>query len=461
MSGPKVINIEAIKRKQQRACDRRLRQLESAIASWRESCRKAGTIDETADAAAIATMERYKAMRDADLLRALSELPRHIQFFQAEDGEARKAAVEQARSIRERRRRIEFAAAAVQRELEASGNVPSGDLREVAARAEMGGNADLAQLEGIVQRELERAAQARSTRESAEREGRLVTLAAEFHGLAASVVLRDWLSAPVASRKPDKDDRLTNLMAEIEAWGEPSDLAPFLDRARAIPSEPDRNRRELLTDSLVLQLSEYRRSQRRRIELKARLQEALAVLEPFRSAEAAEWRVRVEREGSGEMSGAEALVAEVEAWCAAEEKREDAQLRRQAVLSALSELGYEVREGMAVAWADQGRIIVQRPSETDYGVELVSPGNGSALQARVVAFDRPGRGEGDGQRDKEVEEAWCSDLGHVQELMRKAGCEAEIRNATKAGAVRLKVVPGLGVPTEARSNAYLARQQRT
>ena len=239
-------------------------------------------------------------------------------------------------------------------------------------------------------------------------------------------------------------------------------MAPFLGRARAIPSESDRNRRELLTDSLVLDLSEHRRSQRRRIELKAHLEEALAALAPFRSVEAAEWRMRVEREASGEMAGAATLVAEVEAWCAAEEKREDAELRRLAVLSALSELGYEVREGMAVAWADEGRIVVRKPSDTNYGLELVSPGDASALQARVVAFDHAGRGEGDRQREQEVEEAWCSDLGRMQELMKKAGCEAELRRATPAGAVRLKVVAGLGMPTrEVPSKAASDRQLRS
>ena len=234
MSGPKVINIEAIRRQQQRACDRRLRQLEIAIASWSESCRKAGTLDETADAAAIATLERLKVMRDADLLRALSELPGQIQFFQAEDAEARKAAVERARSVRERRRRIELAAAAIQRELQDSGDALSGDLRQVAARAGTAGDSELARLEAVVQRELESATQARSTREGKEQQERLVKLAAEFRGSATPVALRDWLAGQAGSAKLDKDDRLTNLLAEIEAWGEPDELAPFLDRARCL-----------------------------------------------------------------------------------------------------------------------------------------------------------------------------------------------------------------------------------
>jgi hypothetical protein len=229
------------------------------------------------------------------------------------------------------------------------------------------------------------------------------------------------------------------------------------DVVQARNPEPDRNRWDLLTDSLVLDLSEYRRSQRRRVELRARLREALAALEPFRSAEAAEWRIRVEHEASSDMAGAEALVAGVEDWCAAQEKREDGELRRQAVLSALSELGYEVREGMAVAWAEQGRLVVRKPSDTNYGVELVSPGNAAALQARVVAFDHPARGEGNRQREKEVEEAWCSDLGRMQQLMKKAGCEAEIRKATPAGAVPLKVVPGLDVAPRRAGNGHRSR----
>ena len=130
------------------------------------------------------------------------------------------------------------------------------------------------------------------------------------------------------------------------------------------------------------------------------------------------------------MLAAESLAADAEAWCAGEAKREDARLRREAVLNALSQLGYEAREGMAVAWAEGGRIVLRKPSDTNYGVELMSPGDAAALQAQVVAFDYPARGEGSRLRDKEVEESWCSEAAVVEDVV--VGFEDAVREPVVA-----------------------------
>jgi hypothetical protein len=83
---------------------------------------------------------------------------------------------------------------------------------------------------------------------------------------------------------------------------------------------------------------------------------------------------------------------------------------------------------------------VRKPGETNYGVELMSAGD-TALQTRVVAFERAGRGSEGIPRDKEVEEAWCSDFEQLRSLMSGAGFETVLRQAMPAGAVKLKVVP--------------------
>ena len=44
--------------------------------------------------------------------------------------------------------------------------------------------------------------------------------------------------------------------------------------------------------------------------------------------------------------------------------------RRRAVLQALSSLGYEVTEGMATAWVEDGAIVLRKAANRDYGVEL-------------------------------------------------------------------------------------------
>ena len=97
---------------------------------------------------------------------------------------------------------------------------------------------------------------------------------------------------------------------------------------------------------------------------------------------------------------------------------------------------------MATAWAAAGRVVVNKPGETNYGIELMSPGDTTAIQTRVVAFEGAGRGSERTPRDKEVEEAWCSDFEQLRDLMSGAGFETVLRQAMPAGAVKLKGVPG-------------------
>ena len=334
------------------------------------------------------------------------------------------------------------------RELRDLGEAPPADLREAVDCAGRADEDQLARLEASVQRAFVAAAQLRGERRSAEKDARLAKFAAELGRAAQSPeALRDWVAARDggSSKQREKEDRLTALLAEVDAWDDGDSVALFVERAQTISREPASDHRELLTDSLILDLAEYRKTQRRRKGLADRLREAVASLEPYKSGVADAFRNRLDQElASGTLLTAETLATEAEAWCAGEEKREDAKLRREAVLNALSELGYEVREGMAVAQAEDGRIVLRKPSEANYGVEFVSPGDAAALQARVVAFDHPGRDEGDHDRlrDKEVEESWCSDLAQMQRQMKDAGYEAAIRRATPAGSVKLKVISG-------------------
>jgi hypothetical protein len=121
----------------------------------------------------------------------------------------------------------------------------------------------------------------------------------------------------------------------------------------------------------------------------------------------------------------------------AETKREDARAQRDAVLRALAEQGYEVRDGMATAWVEEGRVIIQKPNETIYGLELSAPPTGTAFQVRVVATGNDGRTT---QRDKEVEQTWCTAFDKVQSSLRKEGFETRLNHASDPGVVPIKTV---------------------
>ncbi|WLB21026.1 hypothetical protein [Bradyrhizobium japonicum] len=67
-----------------------------------------------------------------------------------------------------------------------------------------------------------------------------------------------------------------------------------------------------------------------------------------------------------------------------------AEERRRAVLEGLAGLGYEVFEGMATAWVQNGQIVIRKAANPGYGVELLGGPRSDLLQVRaVVSAARP------------------------------------------------------------------------
>jgi hypothetical protein len=446
MSGPKVINIEARRRQLQRECLSRMRELKDAVAEWRASLERAGKLTAKAEEQGEGFLRQPIGLPEAQDWGALAdELLRRTQSFRMEARAVRNEMVRRAMSLHERRRRVEISASLLSREIQSLGERLPAELAYAIETVEKAGEEELAHLENAVQATFGVVALARSRSAAGQVRERQREIAERFKPDGTRPLsLEEWVDAQsrISGQAPEKTNRLDALLAEVEAWDEGEAVATFLNRAKVISMEAQPDRRELLTDSLILDLSEFRTARRRAGDLVGRIRKALAMLEPFDSETANEFRARLEQTlSSGGEDGADDVAAAAESWCAEEAKREDARLFREAMLKALGELGYEVREGMAAAWAHAGRIVVSRPDATNYGVELMSPGAAAAIQTRVVAFEHTSRGSGGSHRDKEVEEAWCSDFERVRASMSGAGFVTVLRQATPAGAVKLKEVP--------------------
>lgn len=113
-----------------------------------------------------------------------------------------------------------------------------------------------------------------------------------------------------------------------------------------------------------------------------------------------------------------------------------AEARRAAILSGLSALGYEVREGMSTAWAEKGRIVLGKPSLPGYGVELAGASDLGRLQVRAVAF----ASDRNTARDRGIETLWCNDFGKLQKMLATQGGSILIENSLAIGATPLKAV---------------------
>ncbi|TFZ08943.1 hypothetical protein [Ramlibacter humi] len=109
--------------------------------------------------------------------------------------------------------------------------------------------------------------------------------------------------------------------------------------------------------------------------------------------------------------------------------------RRKAVLDGLQRLGYQVQDGLSTLTPESGRLVVRRPSDSTYGVELVTGAN-QKVQVRTVAFE-PGR---DSSQDVAEEQRWCGDFGKLQADLKASGCEVVVERAMGVGTTAVRVI---------------------
>jgi hypothetical protein len=215
---------------------------------------------------------------------------------------------------------------------------------------------------------------------------------------------------------------------------------PAFRRAAAIAAEASPERRALLTDSLVLDLSE--RSRRRRADeiLTERLREVQVGLRTLGTPETHAMEAQIATMlRSAKRDGADDLVARAQAAIDSEMTKLAAAARRRAVLGGLAKLGYEVRETMSTAWAQDGRLVIRKPDATDYGIELGASPDVSRLQVLLVGSERPSVMR-DARRDRDMETIWCSEFARLQELLAASGNEMVIERAVEVGVQPVKTV---------------------
>jgi|GEM_PF-4969224 len=249
----------------------------------------------------------------------------------------------------------------------------------------------------------------------------------------------EWKLFQVSTEKTSgEDNRFDVALAELAAI----DLADeakneFFSRLDNVYSETSVTRRKLKLDSLMLDIAKTVRDHRKEITLLDKLsliKEKLLILE---NREAYDLVGQIEKAMS--MGGNQAL----ENMLVAAEGRVERIIRaisitkgKEALINALSALGYQVIEGMQTAIVENGQLIVKKPAQDTYGVELQPIASTGRFQLRMVS------GIPDNQRstseDASEETAWCNDLAQIREVLADVGVELEIEKALDPGAVPVK-----------------------
>jgi hypothetical protein len=238
-----------------------------------------------------------------------------------------------------------------------------------------------------------------------------------------SDVTTGWRST-TANASDDRAATLHRRLATIETRYGSDRAVGFTQRLMAIERESAGLSQNMKMDALVLDVASAVAALQERQLLLETARDCLVEILDLQDASLSSQRSALESAMAAPDSAKLTLVVK-DAATAIEEcrQRRAAQARRVAVLSGLAALGYEVHEGMATAWAEQGTIVVRNPSVEGYGVEVSSPPDAQRMQVRTVAFST----QRDRQRDVDAETLWYGDFSKLQARM-----------AAQAGALRIE-----------------------
>ncbi len=399
MSGPKAFRI--VTRAEIIAiCRRNLARLDAAIETWTSSCWLNGTIQQADVDKVIARRDELRRLLETDrFIELQKQVPAEISYLQTDaERRAANAAEAEARSKRDGRR-TKAAAHALLARFQATGiDVPTQIRDELTASEASSDRLNAAISRGMLLLYPTDQAQGATNRQR--------ELADRLGAGERRISLEEWISQQPASAEDTTLLRVDDLLGELKGLG--IDPSPFSARVAALEAEAS-SRRALIADSLLLDLAQMVKDGRERARILGDLRERQAELSEMSSPEATSLRSEIDDALAGRSADASELIKRADFLVEAEVRAMAAAERRRTVLEGLASLGYEVSEGMATAWVDGGRVVLRKPANPGYGVELSGGSQSDLLQVRAVGIGNPAEVR-DMHRDRDMETIWCGDF---------------------------------------------------
>jgi hypothetical protein len=255
--------------------------------------------------------------------------------------------------------------------------------------------------------------------------------------LASGIGVGDLEQWTASSEPTDpRLDAVVRGLAELSLHAPPGLVSEIEKRLEAARSTADSGQRNMRLDSLNIDITEARNLAVKISELVKDIKLLDAELESF-GGETGELRhglkLALQERKLESLAGA---LKVAQTGFSEMQKKRAALYRRQVVLHGLAKLGYSVNEGMSIALADAGRVVVQKPDLPGYGIELMGGGDSARLQVRTVALSAAR----DKSRDLDAESRWCSDFTKLKSELEKSGTHMIIERAKAVGEVALRVI---------------------
>lgn len=447
MSGPKVVRI--VTREELIAqCEGLLARVAAALEAWEHACGRAGGLTEADKATSQARLARLRQMLTEDRFGDIQkEVPRELAFLKDDQRDRLAKAAAAAAAARLVGRRRGEAAKALLATLDKAGAVIDEDLRAALKKAATGQEDPAALARGFA---LLSAAGEVGT---ADRQA----LVAKYKDDQEDRSFATWLEAQPQIVDP-RTARLQAAVDEITALGDATSARAFQARLTDLTVGPAGPRRNLLIDSVEVELGQALRTARVRAGLLDEIGLDLAELvqlAPRKNLSALRQRLESAVAARTDLAP---LAVDVAAALVAAKAAFAAKSRREAVLKSLAGLGYEVTEGLSTAWVSEGKVVLRKADRPDYGVEISGGAEAARFQMRAVAFVGPGGGP-DLSRDRDAETLWCGDVSALKADLFEGGGDLIIEKALAIGATPLKRIEVLGAAVN--SDFAKAPAQRT
>ena len=461
MSGPKVVRVKT-KQEVISICQGRLDTLRDAINEWQEYAKHHGdlTEDELKE-----KETRFSSIVQMFELEQFAEVQKHctieLGYIQQDIHKIQERAIVKAEKVRSFRRRLQYSAETLIADFEATGHIIPSELKKISKSAALVNESELKSMESTLSKILtEHSINLANDHTRSQLQNELVMKLIDGE---TTQTLTEWKMENIEGTRisETRDHRLDKLLAEVEALEGKDNGQPFLERLNVIENELSMNHSALLMDSLILDLIAHSNARKENEKAISRMREIRSELRQFSSTAAQELVDHLTIAiNTANISNSKMLCQRGEEIIKEETQRMAGIARRKAILRGLAELGYEVKEDLSTAWVKDGRIVVQKPHDNTYGVELGAVADAERVQVQLVTFeftDDPLKAS----RDRYKETIWCSEFSHLSALLEKSGTIIEIEKALPLGAKPLKYVkqPFNGVIKDKKSRNSTASQK--
>jgi hypothetical protein len=239
------------------------------------------------------------------------------------------------------------------------------------------------------------------------------------------------------------DEKVDSVVAKIVALREMPGWSSLIEKAEEIRGETDKNRRQMLYDDLIIKCSKELKQLREVARWGAEIDGMIDRIAHLRGTEKGDGLLSELRDikRGGHVGPLASVRLRMTQTIEAEERRLEREKKKRAILESLHDLGYEANEGMETAFVQSGRLVLRKPDDGEYAVEVATNDDFSLLQTTMLRYaDSLDASQQQRLRDTAKEEAWCDDHAKLLDGLAKRGWKTNFKMKRKPGEIPMQVV---------------------